>query len=316
MLNMKNNLQRLMLLHFLFVCATFSYTSIFSQTEHDAIMMNKGQWCNGAAYTHSRWSNYWEGTFDRKNDNIGSVTTQSVMYMTNFGITDNLNVMGGLPYVWTGASKGTLHGMKGPQDASLYLKWRAYTAKAGKGKFALLVVGGVSTPVNDYVLDFLPLSIGMGSTNFSGRLITDYQRGIFFTTASAAYVRRSNVKLDRTSYYTNEIHYTNEVRMPNQALYNFSIGIRKKYLVAEALLNNSTTLGGFDIRKNDMPFSSNKMNSTSVGAHAKYTLPCFTHIEITGDAAYVIAGRNVGQAFSYGAGVYYLFSLHSKKSLK
>lgn len=256
---MKNNLQRLMLLQFLLVCAAFSYISAFSQTEHDAIMMNKSQWCNGASYMHSQWSNYWEGTFNRKNDNIGSVTTQSIMYMTNYGITDNLNVMGGLPYVWTKASRGTLHGMKGLQDASLYLKWRPYTIKSGTRRLALLAVAGFSTPVNNYVLDFLPLSIGMGTTNFSGRLIADYQRGIFFTTASAAYVRRSNVKLDRTSYYTNEIHNTNEVKMPNQALYNFSIGIRKKYVVAEALLSNATTLGGFDIRKNDMPFSSNQM---------------------------------------------------------
>lgn len=313
---MKNNLQKLGLLCIIIICSVFSSSPLFAQTEHDAIMMNKSQWCNGVTYTHSQWTKYWEGTFNRKNDNIGSVTTQSAMYMTNYGITDNLNVMGGLPYVWTNASKGTLHGMKGLQDASLYLKWKPYTLKSGKTKLSLLAVAGVSTPVSNYVLDFLPLSIGLGSTNVSGRLMADYQSGIFFTTASAAYVRRSNVKLDRTSYYTNEIHYTNEVKMPNQALYNFSVGIRKKYLVAEALLNNMTTLGGFDIRKNDMPFPSNRMNGSSIGIHAKYTLPCFTHIELTGDAAYVIAGRNVGQASAYSAGVFYLFSLHPKNSSK
>jgi len=313
---MKNNLQKHMLLCLIIICSVCSSSSLFAQTEHDAIMMNKSQWCNGATYTHSHWSDYWEGTFKRNNANIGTITTQSVMYMTNYGICNNLNVIGGVPYVWTNASKGTLRGMKGFQDASLYLKWRPYTVKAGKGKVSVFAVAGVSTPLSNYVFDFLPLSIGLGSTNVSGRLTADFQRGIFFTTISGAYVRRSNVKLDRTSYYTTEIHNTDEVKMPDAALYNFSIGIRKKYLIAEALLNKMTTLGGFDIRKNDMPFASNKMNNTTLGIHAKYTLPSFSHIELTGDASYVIAGRNVGQAATYSAGVYYIFSFHPKKSLK
>lgn len=275
-------------------------------------MMNKRQWCNGATYMYAQWNTYWEGTYKRTNDNIGRITTQSLMLMTNYGITDKLNIIAGLPYVWTNASKGTLHGMKGFQDASLYVKWKPLTANIGKGKFSLLAVAGISTPATNYVLDFLPMSIGLGATNFTGRLLVDYKRGIFFTTLSGAYVRRNNIKLDRNSYYTTEIHYTNEVAMPDMAMYDFSIGIRKKYLVAEALLSNMTTLGGFDIRKNDMPFPSNKMNSTSAGVHIKYTLPCFTHVELTGDAAYVVAGRNVGQATAFGVGGYYIFSFHHK----
>jgi hypothetical protein len=265
---------------------------------------------------HSQWTDYWEGTFKRDNANIGTITTQSIMYMTNYGISDNLNIMAGLPYVWTNASKGTLHGMKGFQDVSVFLKWKPLSLKSGNGKFSFFAVGGVSTPASNYVRDFLPLSIGLGSTNVSGRLLIDYQRKAFFTTASAGYVCRNNVKLDRDSYYTTEIHNTNKVKMPDMAVYNFSIGIRKKYLIAEALLNNMTTLGGFDIRKNDMPFVSNRMNSTSVGVHTKYTLPCFTHIELTGEANYVITGRNVGRATTYGAGMYYIFSFNPNKSSK
>lgn len=313
---MKNNLQRPLLLCCLIISATFLSSTLFAQTEHDAIMMNKNQWCNGATYMHSQWSDYWEGTFKRNNDNIGSITTQSAMYMTNYGLSDKLNIMAGLPYVWTSASKGTLHSLKGFQDASVYLKWKPYSLKSGQGKLSLFLVGGLSTPVSNYVIDFLPLSIGLGSTNVSGRILVDYQKGIFFSTVSAAYLYRSNVKLDRNAYYTTEIHNTTEVKMPDMALYNFSIGIRKKYLIAEALLNNITTLGGFDIRKNDMPFVSNRMNSTSVGIHAKYTLPCFTHIELTGGGEYVIAGRNVGRTFTYNGGMYYIFSFHPNKSSK
>ena len=96
------------------------------------------------------------------------------------------------------------------------------------------------------------------------------------------------------------------------ATFNFSAGVRKKYLVAEALVTNMTTLGGFDIRKNDMPFPSNKMNSTVVGAHIKYTLPSYSHLEFVADANYVIKGRNVGQGTTLSGGVYYIFSFKHK----
>ena len=275
-------------------------------------MMNKYQWCSGATYLYSRWDNYWEGTYKRDNQNIGTVTTQAVMFMTNYGITDKLNIMAGLPYVWTKASQGTLKGLKDLQDLSVNLKYKAWTTPLGKGRFSVFGIGGFSTPVSDYVIDFLPMSVGLGSTNLTGRLLVDYQQGSFFATAAGAYVWRSNVKLDRMTYYTTQLNNTNEVKMPDMMNFHFSTGIRKKYLVAEAQLFNMTTMGGFDIRKNDMPFPSNKMNSTTVGVHFKYTLPFYTHVELVADGNYTVAGRNVGQAATVGLGAYYIFSVKKR----
>jgi hypothetical protein len=278
-----------------------------AQTANDAIMMNKYQWCSGAVYSHSQWNEYWEGTFKRSNANIGTVTTQAVTAMTNYGITDKLNIMASLPYIWTNASAGTLHGMKGFQDISLYVKWKPVTIPLGNAKFSIFAIGGISTPTNNYAIDFLPLSIGLGSTNLTGRLMLYYRNGIFFARASGSYVWRSNVKLDRTSYYTTELHNTNEVEMPNQAMFNGSLGIYKKYLIAEAMVDNITTLGGFDIRKDDMPFPSNKMDQTSIGVHVKYTFPFDTHIAVVGGSNYVLTGRNVGQALDFSIGCFYAF---------
>jgi hypothetical protein len=298
----------------LFLPLLLGVGSLRAQTDHDAIMMNKYQWCNGVSYTNAKWARYWEGAYKRTNENIGTLTTQSLMYMTNYGISDRLNIMGGISYIRTNASKGTLHGLEGLQDAGLYIKWKAAGIKAGRGRISLLASGGISTPVSSYVIDFLPMSIGLGSTNLSVRGIADYHAGIFFATVSAAYTRRSNVKLDRTSYYTTEIHLTNEVKMPDAAAFDLGMGIRKKYLVAEAQLKRMVTLGGFDIRKNDMPFVSNKMNSTAAGMHVKYTLPFYAHVELTADAGYVLSGRNVGQATYFGAGGYYIFSFRKDKN--
>ncbi len=299
-------------LYWLLSFCIIATSTVNAQTEHDAIMMNKHQWCNGISYMHSQWKDYWEGTLKRDNENIGVLTSQSVMFMSNYGITDNLNVMVGLPYVKNEVSGGTLHSMHGLQDASLYIKWRPYSVKWGKSRLSLFAVGGAGTPASKYTADFQPLSLGLGSTNLTGRAIADYQLGKLFTTASAGYTLRSDVTINRTAYYTDHMIYSDKVAMPDAATYMLSAGVRLKYLIAEAMLSNMTTLGGFDIRRNDMPFPSNRMNMTNAGIHAKYTLPFYTHVELTGDGSYVLKGRNVGQATMFGFGAYYLFTFNKK----
>lgn len=285
-----------------------------AQTDMDGIMMNKNQFCQGLMYDHASWDHYWEGTFKRTNENLGTVTTRSVMYMPNYGITGNLNIMASLPYIWTKASEGTLHGWKGIQDLSVFLKWKALKKQFGKNQISLIGVGGFSTPLTNYVIDFLPMSIGLGSSNLIARGMIDYRRDRFTITGSAAYVWRSNVKLDRDSYYDTQMHLTNEVKMPNASQYQLRTGYRGKYLIAEAMLTNWTTLGGFDITKNNMPFPSNKMNATMVCAEVKYTLKNFTHLSLIGGGNYTIAGRNVGQSKSFNAGAFYVFYFKKAKS--
>ncbi len=196
-----------------------------AQTSNDAIMMNKGQFCNGISYSFSQWTNYWEGTLKRSSGNVGTFTSQALMYMPNYGISDKLNVMAGLPYVWNHMSAGTLHSMSGFQDISVDVKWKPYSTKWGPGKFSVFLVGGFSTPLTNYVVDFLPLSVGLGTTNLLGRVILHYKLEKFFIRGSAAYVWRSNTYLDRTSYYTTSMHLTNEVEMPDQMTFNGSLGL-------------------------------------------------------------------------------------------
>lgn len=299
----------------LFIMAAFLSIVTHAQTDMDAIMMNKNQLCNGLDYRHSSWDKYWEGTLKRNNENLGRVTTQSIMLMPNYGITNKLNVMASASYVWTNASAGTLHGMKGVQDVSVFVKWIPFQKSFGGGKLTTFAVGGITTPLTDYVVDFLPLSIGMGTTNVTGRAMADYNYKRITVTASAAYIRRSNVTLDRTSYYDTQLHLTNEVRMPDAAQYQLRAGYRGRYLIAEALLTNWTTLGGFDITRNNMPFPSNRMDATSLGLHVKYTFPHFTNLSVLAGGDATLTGRNVGQANAFNVGAFYVFYV-SKKAIK
>ena len=286
---------------------------INAQTDVDAISLQRNVLCIGGMYIHDSWTNYWEGTFKRNNENIGKVTTRMYGLMGNYGITDKLNFLFSVPYVTTKASRGTLKGLDGIQDLSLMLKYRVVQRKFGnRDKLSVYAIGKVSTPLTHYVADFLPLSIGLRSKTAGIRALADYQYDKYFVTASAAYTYRSNIDIDRNAYYTTEMHYTNEVEMHDAASFNIRAGYRSKHWIAEAIVDKMNTLGGFDIRKNDMPFPSNKMNATRVGASFKHTLKAVKGLEIVGGASYVVAGRNVGQSTTINAGVFYLMNLSSR----
>jgi hypothetical protein len=286
-----------------------------AQTDDDAIMMAKYNFCVGGMYSHSAWDYYWEGTYHRNNLNLGTVTTQMVGLMGIYGITPRLAIVAEAPYVWTDASAGVLHGMHGVQDLSGWLKWEAYRQKIGnRGKLSLFAALGGSVPLTNYLADYLPLSIGLHSRTVSGRIIADYQLGRFFATATGTYTWRSDITIDEQSYYTTELIESSKVYMPNEETYIVRAGYRSNRLIIEANLSGMVTLGGFDIRKNDMPFPSNRMDATMAGAHVKYEFHSrpLHGLSLTADGSYTVAGRNVGQSTMFGAGIFYIFDFARK----
>jgi hypothetical protein len=283
-----------------------------AQTDEDALMMAKKNFCVGGMYGNSSWDYYWEGTFHRNNLNLGTVTTQDVSLMGTYGITKRLNIIVGAPYVWTHASEGTLHGQQGVQDLSGWIKWEAVEQHVGKGVFSLFALLGGSTPLDNYIADYLPLSIGLHSTTASGRIMADYRFHGFFATAAASYTWRSDITIDQSSYYTTELYLTNKVYMPNTESFELRLGYRSEGLIVEGILSNMTTLGGFDIRKNDMPFPSNKMDATMAGGHIRYSNRHIPHLYLHVDGSYTLAGRNVGQARTFDGGLFYTLDFNHK----
>ena len=309
MLNIKKG-ARLIVLSLLFWPALLQ-----AQTDQDAIMMSKNLLCVGASYGYGTWNNYWEGTFHRKNANIGTVSTQMIGAMGIYGISRKLNVIVSVPYIETHATAGTLHSQHGFQDLSAWMKWKTLETGVGNGTLSVFVLGGASIPMTNYIADYLPLAIGLQSKTVSGRLILDYQHKHFFITASGTYTWRSDITIDRNAYYTTSLHLTDQVDMPNMASEQLRAGYRKgDRWVIEAILSNMNTLGGFDIRKNDMPFPSNKMNATMVGAHVKHGFKAVDGLSLDLDGGYTVAGRNVGQTTSFDVGVYYILHLSEKTS--
>ena len=285
----------------------------YAQTEMDGIMMAKNNFCTGAIYEYSSWNSHWEGTFKRENLNFGTVSTQKIAVNGNYGITDKLNVIFSIPYVTTNASAGTMLGQKGFQDLSFTLKSLFYEKEIKGNSLSFYALGGFSFPTSNYVADYLPISIGLHSKAVSLRLMSDYQYGNLFATVSGAYIKRSNIKIDRNVYYTDEMHYTNEVDMPDVISFNARVGYRSSRLIAEAIFDNWTTQkGGFDITTNNMPFPSNTMTMTKIGFNGKYNLKQISGLAIIGGLNHAILGRNVGQSDSFYGGLFYVLDFTKK----
>lgn len=288
------------LLLFCFLTLSVLRVSV-GQMPHDAIYMGKNTACIAIMGEQSSWTKYWENSLKRENLNIGTLTVRSVMPMVAVGITKKLNVLVGVPYVKTEASAGNLLGQTGFQDLALWVKYKLIPAKTG---FSLHAIGGVSTPITNYVPDFLPLSIGMGSRTATARILANYKTKMgLYATASTSYIARANVNVDRDAYFSSgQLHNTNEVVVPNAMDAAVRIGWLEKKWQAELNYESFNCLSGDYIRRNDMPYPTNKMSMSMAGAYVKFQPK---NIGFNARVSKVLNGQNVGQSTIYSLGLLY-----------
>jgi len=288
-----------------------------AQTIEDGIMISKGAVCSGTLYTHDAWDHYWEGAYNRTNGNLGTVTTQSMDFTANYGVFRRLNVIGTVPYVWTYASQGVLHGQEGFQDLTLAVKYeliRWRLKKFGTVRFFPVVSGSI--PLTSYEPDFQPMSIGLHAKTIAPRATLNFQGlGGLYMNGSAAYVFRGNVTLDRNYYYTdNQLFLSNQVAMQNQFEYVVSAGYRGHGVMLVGNFSQQQTRGGGDIRPQDQPFVSNRMNFSKAGVSAvlPVPLPLLHGLQYWFMYSNTFEGRNVGQSNTFTSGLMYQVQFHGR----
>jgi hypothetical protein len=93
--------------------------------------------------------------------------------------------------------------------------------------------------------------------------------------------------------------------MPRVADYVISAGYRRNRLYVPISLIGQRTLGGGDIRRQDMPFVSDRMNFTKVDAFVFYALNIPKVPAFKLGAAHTLRGRNVGQSTTMSAGLFH-----------
>ncbi len=287
-----------------------------AQTMDDGVMLPKRSVFAGVLYTHDAWDHYWEGPRERTNGNMGTVTTQATTFTGNYGLFDRVNVLAEVPYVWTRTSQGVLHGQSGIQDLTLAAKMNLFNVPLARRRVRGLALHGIgvvsgSVPLTNYTPDLQPLSLGTHSKRLSARttLTVQSERGFYFN-SSVAYTWRGNVTLDRSSYYTNgKLYFSDQVGMPNLVDYNINVGYYRHNRMLTANLMQERARGGGDIRRQDLPFVSNRTDYTRAGMLAMAPLPIRGLRDLCLQFAYTYTfdGRNVGQSSTFTPGLMYRF---------
>jgi hypothetical protein len=290
-------------------------SNLTAQTADDGIMLSKLKYCTGVFYSYDYWNDYWEGATSRTNGNIGTVTTRTIEYVGNYGVTDHLNILISVPHVSTSASMGVLHGQSGFQDFTLTGKYRVISVPVGAaGALRAIAVVSGTLPMTGYTPDDEPMSIGTQSKRISGRATLNYLgRNGLYINGSAEYTYRGNVSLARSTYYTNgQLYLSNEVAMPNQFDYIVSAGYRKNDTTLTAAYSQQETRGGGDIRPQDMPFVSNRVNFSKVSTTLTYPLPRAHELQYWFLYSNTFDGRNVGQANTFTMGFLYTLDFNKR----
>lgn len=296
------------------------YTSLWAQTPSDAIMMEAEQACVLLEYNYGSFNQYWEGTLLRENQTIATVKRNTIMPMLAVGILDKLNFFVGVPYIKTESSDpngGKFAGASDFQDLSVALKYQIVNKVKDSSAFSVLATVGFSTPITNYLPDYMPYSLGLGAPELSYRGIAQYQwKGGLYLRGSAAYLWRGYAKAEREYYYNNGSYYTSWMDVPNAVTFEGIVGLwaLNNSLQLELSYLGSNSTSGDDIRSYNAPQPTNNIDMDRVGIFAHYY---FQSIKGLGVVAYhnrIVNGRNAAKMNSTGVGLTYFFNYRKKQN--
>lgn len=284
---------------------------MYGQTFSDAVMMKKQEICFALLYDHGSWDHYWEGETRIVNGNVGTLTRQMVLPMVAYGINDKWNILLATPYVKTHSSGGQLAGVEGFQDIGLAIKYEAIKKDIGKHRISALGVAMFGTPMSNYLSDYMPYSLGLGTQEFSIRGIGQYEYNkMIYGRVSAAYLWRGQTEVERDFYYNNGSYYTTQMDVPNAINIQGIIGawVLNHSLKLEASYQVFNCVSGDDIRRWNTPQPTNKAEFDQVGFFAQYFFQKYVKgLGIVASYSQMIEGRNMGEFTNVSGGLTYQF---------
>jgi hypothetical protein len=283
-------------------------------------MMNAEQACVLLEYNYGSFDQYWEGSLLRENQTIATVKRNTVMPMLAVGILDKLNFFIGVPIVKTESSDpngGKFAGASGFQDLSLALKYRILNNVKEKGTLSVLATVGFSTPISNYLPDYMPYSLGLGAPELSYRGIAQYQwKNGLYLRGAAAYLWRGYAEAEREYYYNDGSYYTAWMDVPNAVTFEGVLGVWafKNSLQLELSYMSSNSTGGDDIRSYNAPQPTNNIDMDRVGLFAHYYFPSIKGLGVVAYHNRVVNGRNAAKMNSIGVGLTYFFNYRKKQN--
>ena len=228
------------------------------------------------------------------------VNVTSASLFATYGITDQFDVVVSLPFITaTGnASEAVLQNLNfenersGIQDVSVFLKFNPFDINIGSSNLKLIGAVGVKTPVGDYKVDEglqSIIAIGNRSTTVNMIAIAMFKTkyGIFTSGQFG------------TGFATQGV--------PDSYMSELKLGYAAKRIYGDVFIANQTSTTGVDILGNGFQgfFPATKVDFTRVGVNLY--APIYKAIGLAGGANSYIAGRNIGKATGFYAGVVYKF---------
>jgi hypothetical protein len=230
------------------------------------------------------------------------------------GILDDLNFFIGVPYIKTESTEpngGKFTGVSGFQDLSLALKYRIINKESDKSTFSLLATVGFSTPISNYLPDYMPYSLGLGAPELSYRAIAQYKlvNGLYIRGA-AAYLWRGYSEAEREYYYNNGSYYTAWMDVPNAVTIEGVVGywMLKSSLQLELNYLSSKSTSGDDIRAYNAAQPTNNVDIDRLGFLAHYYFPNVKGLGVVASYNQVLMGRNAAKMATASIGVNYFFN--------
>ena len=235
------------------------------------------------------------------------VRVNSLNLYATYGLSDKIDAIVSLPYIQSkGKAPGTVINdlnalystqgyaniRQGLQDITALLKFKSYSVELGSSVLDLLGVVSVSTPLSDYQTNTgygYIIAIGNRATKYSASGVAHLKTSTgIFATAQVGYSLRTGL-------------------VPNALVGEAKLGYAgpKTYLEGSASFQESN--GGTDISEAGFNgfFPSTRVNFIRIGASAYR--PIANGFGLTLGASTYVAGRNIGKATGFSAGVTYNF---------
>ena len=235
------------------------------------------------------------------------VRVNSLNLYATYGLSDKIDAIVSLPYIQSkGKAPGTVINdlnalystqgyaniRQGLQDITALLKFKSYSVELGSSALDLLGVVSVSTPLSDYQTNTgygYIIAIGNRATKYSASGVAHLKTSTgIFATAQVGYSLRTGL-------------------VPNALVGEAKLGYAgpKTYLEGSASFQESN--GGTDISEVDFNgfFPSTRVNFIRIGASAYR--PIANGFGLTLGASTYVAGRNIGKATGFSAGVTHNF---------
>lgn len=249
----------------------------------NGFVREKGHGDVAISFTAESYDEFWVGSMRVSDPGVGEVDTKSLSVWVAYGLTDNVSLIGSLPWVDTESDGLGGFAESDLQDATLMAAYR-FASLGDRVRSNFVGAAGVRTPASNYEAN-IPVDVGDGTTDWLLRLIYQLQYGGFYFSQQVGYDVRGDDAPDGIPLYT-ELGYTH-----GRATYN---------VFASRLMADD----GFDIGESGFTFPGLEEEYLRAGAKAfvrinnrfGMALSVFNTLDgrNTGDASGVSLGLDIG----------------------